>query len=201
MRRYLVFAIITLGVVVLDQWTKYLVVQNLTAHFDGQGGAAERWRSLYADPAPPPGNGYHFAPRGEVEIAQNFLRLRYAENPGAAWGLFHDLPARARGLLFHVVSLGAVAVISVYFTRLSGRPAERWAMVGLPLVLGGAIGNYVDRLSRSFVIDFIEAHWFDRAHWPSFNLADMAITAGVLCLMVDALVRRERKSAPIAARS
>jgi signal peptidase II len=199
-RRYVFFVLVTVGIALLDQWTKFLAVQHLTGYFDAHRGPGAQWRALYSEP-PPPSGGFHFLPRGEVEISQNFLRMRYAENPGAAWGLFHDLPAPVRGLLFHVVSIGAVVMISAYFWRLAGRPEERWATVGLPLILGGALGNYVDRLTRSFVIDFIEAHWFDRAYWPSFNVADMAITIGVVCLVVDALVRRERKQAPVAARS
>jgi signal peptidase II len=195
-RRYVLFFVIAIGIVVLDQWTKYLAVEHLTTHFDAHRDGSAKWSALYADP-PPATHGYHFVPRGEVEIARNFLRLRYAENPGAAWGLFHDLPPPIRNLLFHLVSIGAVVVISLYFWRLTGKREERWAMMGLPLVLGGALGNYVDRLTRSFVVDFIEAHWFDRAHWPSFNVADMAISVGVFCLLLDALVRRERKQASI----
>ena len=61
----------------------------------------------------------------------------------------------------------------------------------LPLVLGGAIGNYIDRIARAFVIDFLEAHWYDKAAWPSFNVADAAIVVGVGLLMVDAFVRKE----------
>jgi signal peptidase II len=199
-RRSFFFIALTAAIVLFDQWTKYLAVGHLTAHFDGHDGAAAELRALYSDP-PPASSGYHYLPRGEVEIARNVLRLRHAENPGAAWGLFRDLPPGLRGLVFHVVSIGAVVMIIAYFRRLSGRPEERWALVGLPLVLGGAIGNYIDRLARSFVIDFIEAHWFDRAHWPSFNVADVAITVGVICLLIDGLVRRERKDAPVPARS
>ncbi|HSP80110.1 MAG TPA: signal peptidase II, partial [Myxococcaceae bacterium] len=108
-------------------------------------------------------------------------------------GLFGDLPPAVRGPLFHVVSLGAVALILWFVGTLSGRnPKERWALWGAPLVLGGAIGNYIDRLARGFVIDFLEAHWYDKAAWPSFNVADMAIVAGVGLLMVDAFVRKDK---------
>ncbi len=54
----------------------------------------------------------------------------------------------------------------------------------------------MDRLARGFVIDFIEAHWKDAYTWPSFNVADSAIVVGVLLLLVDGMVRRERKAAP-----
>lgn len=191
-RRYLLFIFVVLGVVLLDQWTKFLAVDALTVHFDEPQGVGAELRALYSDP-PPLTRGFHYAPRGKVEVFENFLRFRYAENPGAAWGLFRNLPPHIRGPLFHVISIAAIALITWYFSKLTGARDEKWAIIGLPLVLGGAIGNYIDRIARAFVIDFIEAHWFDRAHWPSFNVADMAICIGVGCLIIDAIVRREEK--------
>jgi signal peptidase II len=86
-----------------------------------------------------------------------------------------------------------VILIGYYFSKLSGKdPAEKWAQWGLSLVLGGALGNYIDRLARGFVVDFIQAHWKDQAYWPSFNVADMAICVGVGMLILDAFVRKEQ---------
>jgi len=193
-RKYILLAAIALGVVALDQWTKYLVTSELTTRFEGLSGPGERLAALYGTAPPEGADGNHFGTRRFVTVSDHFFRLRYAENPGAAWGLFRTLPERLRGPLFHLVSLGAVALISYFFTKLSGTDrAERWALYGLPLVMGGALGNYVDRLARGFVIDFLEAHWMDRAAWPSFNVADTAISIGVGMLVVDAFVRRERK--------
>jgi signal peptidase II len=192
-RKYVILAVITLAVVALDQWAKLQITAALTTRFDGRTGLWDKLAALYG-PAPAEGpDGNHFHARRSITISESFFRLRYAENPGAAWGLFRTLPERFRGPLFHLVSLGAVALISYYFTRLTGARAERWALYGLPLVMGGAIGNYVDRLARGFVIDYLEAHWMDRAAWPSFNVADAAICVGVGMLVVDAFVRRERK--------
>ena len=86
-----------------------------------------------------------------------------------------------------------MVLITAYFLRLSGGRQERWARIGLPLVLGGALGNWVDRLARGFVIDFIEAHWREVYTWPSFNVADSAIVVGVALLVIDGFVRKERK--------
>jgi len=184
-----------LALVLVDQWVKYQVVAGLTTRFDGLPSVGARLGALYG-PAPDPGfDGLHFRPRRPVVLSRDFLMLRYAENPGAAFGLFRKLPASARGPLFHLVSIGAVLLITLYFLRLGGTKEERWARVGLPLVLGGALGNWVDRLARGFVIDFIEAHWKDAYTWPSFNVADSAIVVGVILLLVDGLVRRERKPA------
>jgi signal peptidase II len=128
-----------------------------------------------------------------VELSERFLRLRYEENPGAAWGMFRNLAPNVRGPLFHAVSLAAVLLIGYYFTKLSGKdPAEKWALWGLSMVLGGALGNYIDRVARGFVVDFVQAHWKDQAYWPSFNVADMAICVGVGMLILDAFVRKEK---------
>jgi signal peptidase II len=193
---------VALGVIVLDQWTKYLVVRELTTRFDDRPTLGERLSAMYGEPPPQGYDGLHYRSKRHIELFPSFFRLRYAENPGAAWGLFRSLPPHIRGPLFHVVSLGAVVFISWYFSKLSGKdPKERWALWGLPLVLGGALGNYIDRLARAFVIDFLEAHWYDKAAWPSFNVADSAIVVGVGLLLVDAFVRKEtpteRKSAPL----
>jgi signal peptidase II len=192
-RKYLFLFVVALSVVVLDQWTKYLTVRELTWQFDGRESLGERLQALYGG-APPQGfDGFHFRPKRSVELSESFLRLRYAENPGAAWGMFRSLPSSVRGPLFHVVSLGAVILIFSYFRKLSGKDAsERWAQWGLSLVLGGALGNYTDRMARGFVIDFIEAHWYDKATWPNFNVADSAIVVGVGLLLVDAFVRKEQ---------
>ena len=191
-RKYLLLLAVSLSVILLDQWAKYAIVTELTTHFDGTTGAGERLARFYGE-APPQGfDGLHFRSKRAIEVIPSYFRLRYAENPGAAWGLFGSLPKHVRGPLFHLVSLGAVLLIGVYFSKLGAHPrAERWALVGLPLVLGGALGNYIDRLARGFVIDYLEAHWQDRAQWPSFNVADMAIVVGVGLLLVDAFVRKE----------
>ncbi|MBN1206399.1 MAG: signal peptidase II [Myxococcaceae bacterium] len=196
-RKYVILLVITLGVIALDQWSKYAMVAELTTRFDGLSSTGERLGAMYGEPPPQGFDGRHFRSKRSVEVLPPFLRLRYEENPGAAWGMFRSLPPNVRGPLFHVVSIGAVFLIGFYFTKLSGKdPAERWALWGLSLVLGGALGNYIDRLSRAFVVDFIQAHWKDQAYWPSFNVADMAICVGVGMLILDAFVRKEKPAAP-----
>ena len=140
------------------------------------------------------GEGYHYRLKPAKVVSESFFRLRYAENEGAAFGLFRTLPPGVRGPLFHVVSIGAVVLIAFYFPRLTGDPKEKWALYGLPFILSGAVGNYIDRLARGFVIDFLEAHWFDKAAWPSFNVADTAICIGVGMLLLDGFVRKEKKA-------
>jgi signal peptidase II len=194
-RKYVILLALCLGVVVLDQWTKYAAVGALTTRFDGLDTPSARLEAFFGEMPPAGAGGLHFRPSGSVTLSESFLRLRYAENKGAAWGLFRDLPESVRGPLFHVITLGAVVLILGYYRKLDVRdPAQRWAVWGLPLVLGGALGNYIDRLTRGFVVDFIQAHWFDKAYWPSFNIADAAICVGVGMLLIDGFVRRESKS-------
>jgi len=192
-RKYILLLSLALSIIVLDQWTKYVVVRELTTQFDGRESLGERLSALYGE-APATGfDGFHYRSKRYINVSDNFFRLRYAENPGAAWGMFRNLSPNVRGPLFHVVSLGAVLLIGYYFTKLSGTdPKEKWALWGLSLVLGGAMGNYIDRVARGFVVDFLQAHWKDQAYWPSFNVADVAICVGVGMLILDAFVRKEQ---------
>ena len=73
------------------------------------------------------------------------------------------------------------------------RTANKLLACGLALVLGGAVGNVIDRIRLGFVIDFIHFHW-DRAYFPAFNVADSAITVGAACLLLDALMEGKRKN-------
>ena len=190
-RKYGWLAVIALVVILADQFTKFMVLDKLTTAFDG----APSKLSVFIGNAPEMGlDGLHYRSKEAVVLSNDFFRFRYAENPGAAFGLFRNLPENLRGPLFHLVSIGAVILIAYYFSKLTGARAERWAKWGLPLVLGGAIGNYLDRLARGFVIDFLEAHWFDKAYWPAFNVADSAICVGVGLLVIDSFVRKENKS-------
>lgn len=190
-RAWVFFVAVSVLIVAVDQWTKFLVLDTLTTAFEGKVTLGQKLSVFLSEAPPALPEGYHFGQRPAITLSESFFRLRYAENPGAAFGLFRSLPDGLRGPLFHLVSWGAVVLITFYFRKLKGLPVERFARVGLPLVLGGAVGNYIDRLARSFVIDFLEAHWFDKATWPSFNVADSAIVVGVGLLVIDSFVRKE----------
>lgn len=193
-RKTILFIAISVVVVVLDQGSKYWVTGALTTRFDGLSTLGQKLAALYGEPPPAGFDGLHFRSKRHITVSPSFFRIRYAENPGAAWGMFRTLPKNIRGPFFHLVSLAAVAIIIYYFRKLSGTdPLEKWAIYGLPFLMGGAIGNYIDRIARGFVIDFLEAHWKDRAYWPSFNIADAAICVGVGLLVIDAFVRKEEK--------
>jgi signal peptidase II len=189
-KKWMLFFSVTMVVVGLDQWSKYWVLSDLTTAFGGATELGARMKIFASDAPVMEFDGYHYRPTAGKTLWEGVLNLKYAENPGAAFGLFRSLPAPLRVPFFHLISIGAVFLIAHYFRKLKGAPQERWALWGLPLVLGGAIGNYLDRLARGFVVDFIDAHW-QHYHWPSFNIADSAICIGVGLLVIDSYVRKE----------
>ena len=102
----------------------------------------------------------------------SFLQLSYGENTGALFGLFPG-----QSFLLTVVGLaGLLAVLLAYRHLPQGNTVS---FLALGLLLGGAIGNLIDRISMGYVIDFIDFHLGDFFHWPAFNFADSAITVGV----------------------
>jgi signal peptidase II len=109
-----------------------------------------------------------------------------AHNKGGAWGLLQGTNENVRKPFFLLVSAAAIAFIVTLFRRL--QPNQRALKWGLPLVLGGALGNVFDRIRYGSVIDFIDVH-IERGgidhHWPTFNVADIAICVGVGLMAVD----------------
>ncbi|HEX7629441.1 MAG TPA: signal peptidase II [Candidatus Methylomirabilis sp.] len=127
-----------------------------------------------------------------IPIVPIFFDLTFVLNPGAAFSLFATLPEWIRNPFFILISVGAAVLIVVYRSRcLRG---NRLASVSLALILGGAIGNLIDRLRYGVVVDFLDAHIY-QYHWPIFNVADSAISVGVTLLLLELLLewRRERK--------
>lgn len=133
--------------------------------------------------------GMHGKPA--LTIIEGHFKLTYVRNHGAAWGVFSDAPAAVRMPFFIAVSLLAMAGIVYAYRRLD--PRERLMRAGLALILGGALGNFIDRLRDGYVVDFVAWSWHD-LQWPRFNVADAAITAGIVIMLwgLAALRRGER---------
>lgn len=119
-------------------------------------------------------------------IIEGFFTLTYIRNPGAAFGLMAGLSENFRFYFFLSASLLALIFLTVLFHKTP--PQDRWTITGIPLVVGGAIGNMIDRLRLGEVIDFLD-FFIGRYHWPAFNVADSAITIGIGFLILPFLVR------------
>jgi signal peptidase II len=118
------------------------------------------------------------------QVIDGFLRLTYVRNRGAAFGILSDADLPFQAGVFSVLSLAALLAIAVYAWRL---PADsRLPKSALALIMGGAVGNLIDRMRLGYVIDFVDAH-LGAYHWPAFNVADSAITIGVALLVLDML--------------
>jgi len=119
----------------------------------------------------------------EVLTVWPVFNLTLVYNTGAAFSFLSDAGGWQRWF-FIGVALLVSAVMIVWLGRL--RADERLAGYGLALVIGGAVGNLIDRIWLGKVVDFLQWHWHDW-YWPSFNLADSAITLGVILLLLDGL--------------
>ena len=117
--------------------------------------------------------------RPQTELLPGFLDLVYVENTGAIFGLFHSHTE-----VFIALGIAGVIVILVFLRYFP--PATTLGAVSFALILGGAVGNLIDRIHTypsSFVIDFISIHWRKLFYWPAFNVADTALTVGILVLI------------------
>ncbi len=117
---------------------------------------------------------------GEARAITGFFNLVLTHNSGAAFSFLANAAGWQRGF-FIGIALIAIVVISVLLARHSG---EKLFCLSLALILGGAVGNVIDRIAFGYVVDFLDFHlagW----HWPAFNLADSAITVGAVLLLVD----------------
>ena len=126
------------------------------------------------------------SPRKEIS---GFFNLVLVYNKGAAFSFLADAPGWQAPLLIGF-ALAAAGIVTALILR---NPAKSLFCASLALILGGAIGNLIDRLRFGQVVDFLDFHalgW----HWPAFNVADSAITVGAVLLILEGLVRRDRRA-------
>jgi len=117
-----------------------------------------------------------------VEI-NSWLNMTLAHNYGAAFSFLSDAGGWQRWL-FTVLASVVTMVLIVWLLRLPKE--ERVTGAALGLIIGGAVGNLIDRINLGYVVDFIDVY-YKTSHWPAFNLADSAITGGVILLLIDGL--------------
>jgi signal peptidase II len=137
----------------------------------------------------------HLSYADRIPVIPGFFYITHVRNTGAAFGLFSDAPQLYRMIFFISVSLIAIGIIISFFRKLS--PGDRLAALALGLILGGAVGNLIDRIFRQEVIDFLHFRLWRGYSWPDFNVADSAIVVGVGFLMLELLASEgeQRKSA------
>ena len=124
-----------------------------------------------------------------IPIVPGYFDLTFVLNPGAAFSMLATLPDSIRTPFFILVSVAAVILIAVYRAR--HLRAHRLATVSLGLILGGAVGNLIDRVRYGVVVDFLDVHVY-QYHWPVFNVADSAISVGVILLLLEMLLEWRR---------
>ncbi len=186
--KWTLLLVLFVALVGFDQATKFLAVDRLTTAFQDRGDTtlAQKVAGFYGH--------RHLTPHATPPhvVWRPMWAMRYVENAGAAWGLFQNLSDGVRNAFFGLVSLAAVSFILFYYRKL--RREQRYGQVALALLLSGAIGNFVDRVARGYVVDFID--WYAGSyHWPTFNVADSCIVLGVALLLVQPQRRAQGKAA------
>ena len=118
-----------------------------------------------------------------IVVVPGFFDITHVRNTGAAFGLFAGATSPYRPILLNAVAFGVFVLVLVY----AFKSPVHWKRLQLALagILGGAVGNLIDRIGSGSVTDFLRFHAADRWEWPSFNVADSAITVGVVLLALD----------------
>jgi signal peptidase II len=123
-------------------------------------------------------------------VIDGFFNITYVRNTGVAFGIFSSISSPAKSLLLSVFTAFAAIIVITYSVRSPVR--NRILQIALALILGGALGNLYDRLAYKYVVDFLE-FYVGTYHWPSFNIADSAISIGVALLALE-IIRNESPS-------
>ncbi len=160
-RRAFMWYLLSLAVIILDQWTKWLAETKLT----------------FLEPIP---------------VIEPFLNWTLAYNYGAAFSFLADQSGWQKWF-FAILALAMSLFLIVYLIK-APRNAKLLSL-GLALVLGGAIGNLIDRLRLGKVVDFIHVHYADVWHYPIFNIADIAICIGVAIIVIDMIFLEGKRNA------
>jgi signal peptidase II len=131
-----------------------------------------------------------------VSIIPNFFQLVHVRNTGAAFGIGANASSRLIPLLLNAGAIAVFCVVVVYAMR--SAVTDRLLQTGLHLILGGAIGNLLDRFRFGYVVDFLDVY-VGTKHWPAFNVADSAICIGIALLFLDMRKKPEAERAVTAA--
>ena len=145
----------------------------------------------------------HVGYADRISVIEGFFYITHVRNPGAAFSTFLSLDPTLRLAFFIGVSLAAIGIIVSFYRKLA--PGDRLSALALGLILGGALGNLIDRVTRGEVVDFLHFRLWTGYSWPDFNFADSFIVTGVALLVLELLAsegesRAASGSAPHAGR-
>ena len=130
----------------------------------------------------------HFRLGETLSVIPDFFNFTYIRNTGAAFGIFAHANPAFRIPFFVIVPIIALAAIAYIFRKIPDTDLKLSS--ALSLVIGGAVGNLIDRIQLGYVVDFLDFHWNYRYHFPAFNIADSAICIGVGILMLDLITQK-----------
>ena len=116
-----------------------------------------------------------------IQVIPNFFHITHIQNTGGAFGILAEFKGLYFKTFFILFTLLTIGVVGFFYCKL--KPNQDAPALGIALIIGGAIGNLVDRIRLGGVIDFIDVHYYS-LHWPAFNVADSAITIGSVLLGV-----------------
>ncbi len=116
-----------------------------------------------------------------IPVIPGFFSLTHIRNPGGAFGFMARQGPGVRAFLFLAVSLLAILLLFYLYRKIPR--SYQWLSAGLALIMGGAIGNLIDRIRFGEVVDFLD-FYAGAYHWPAFNVADSAVTVGILVLLI-----------------
>ena len=129
-----------------------------------------------------------------IEVIPGFLSLTRVHNTGAAFGVLNTVDFPFKTLALSIVACVALAGVGWYASTVPA--TERLGRLGIACVLGGAVGNLIDRAATGYVLDYVDAYW-GAWHFWAFNVADAAITFGVIFMILDLLGLGRRASNPV----
>jgi signal peptidase II len=119
-----------------------------------------------------------------ITVIPGFFDLTRVHNTGTAFGFMNSTEFPFKTVILACIAIGALAALAIYAATL---PANQWlARIGLALILGGAAGNLIDRITAGYVVDFVDLYWSGWHFW-AFNVADASITVGVALMILDLL--------------
>ena len=119
-----------------------------------------------------------------VNVVPGMLDITHVRNTGVAYGIFNDVQFRYKAVVMVLIAVAALIAVGMYSMTLPR--GQRVARFGLALILGGALGNLIDRAWSGYVVDFVDVYWRGIHFW-AFNVADSAITIGVVLMLLDLL--------------